>query len=67
MNKYNFKSKMINIQQYYTIPLPYSVYSRWTQEHSFQVFLILKNSPDLVIRYEHSSRLTTRHFKIGDF
>ncbi len=43
MNKYNFKSKMTNIQQYYTIPLPYSVYSRWTQEHSFQVFLITAN------------------------
>ncbi len=53
--------------QFCTIHLPIWVYSKLSRKHSFQVFQILKNHLFLVIRYEHRSRLTARHFKFGDF
>ena len=67
MINYNFRIQLTNIMQFCTIHLPIWVYSKLSRKHSFQVFQILKNHLFLVIRYEHRSRLTARHFKFGDF
>ena len=67
MKKYYFRSQMIKIGQFYISLLPNTVYSRLIQNTVFKFFKFLKNHLFLVIRYEHSTRLTARHFKIGDF
>ena len=58
---------MIKIGQFYTITLPYSVYSKLTQNRVFKFFKFLKNHLFLAIRYQHRARLTAKHFKFGDF
>ncbi|RKU30268.1 hypothetical protein C6497_04715 [Candidatus Poribacteria bacterium] len=67
MINYESKSQLTNIRQFCIIPVQFWVYSKLTRKFSFQVFQILKNHLFLVIRYEHSARLTARHFKFGDF
>ena len=64
---YKIKTQLVNIEQFYTIPLPDWVYSRLTENRVFKFFKFLKNHLLLVIRYEHRSRLTARHFKFVNF